>query len=315
MTISTSGLVQGVLWMSLSALTVALVSAMAKSLEHAQSSQILFFQMLVSTIVFGAFLLPRGRGALATRRRALHLARGLVGFASWYVFFVAIDDIPLMDGTLLSNTVPLWVPLIVWVWTQVRPSGRLWGGIVLGTIGVALVMHPSRGPEVHFGTVLALASGVLGAVGFVAAGMLGRTDPALLIAFTYSLVSLVLATPYALVEWQTPDPATTLVLVAIGLVFAGGTYAATLAVGKAPTAIVAPVAYLAVVFAMVIDLTVFQDPPDVLGLIGAAVVVAGGTWAILASRSTPPASTSPGGPQPDAPKEAPAGLPLDARTG
>jgi drug/metabolite transporter (DMT)-like permease len=302
--VATAALLQGLLWMAVSALTVALLSAMAKFLEHASSSQILLLQMAVSALVFGGLLVREGRSALSTRHRVLHLARGVLVFAAWYLYFVAIDDIPLMDGALLSNTVPLWVPFIAWIWLRQRPSGLLWIGVVVGTIGVALVMHPTRGPEVQPGTLLALASGVVGAVGFVAAGMLGQSDRALLIAFTGSLIATLFAAPYAAAEWQMPDPKTALLLVGIGVVFAVGSYAATTAVGKAPPAIVTPVAYLAVVFTMLIDLLVFGDPPDPLGLFGAALVIAGGTWVVLVGRRGQPASPSvgeaPGGGEPHA---------------
>jgi drug/metabolite transporter (DMT)-like permease len=273
---------------------------MAKFLESTQSSQMLFFQMAVSTLIYGAILLRKGRQAFKTDHLVLHLARGLIGFAAWYVYFVAIDDIPLMDGALLSNSVPLWVPLIAWVWLKLRPPASLFGGIVLGTLGVVLVLNPMRGPEVQLsatasqqiapgGTFLALLSGVLGAAGFVAAGILGRTDSALLIAFSSSLIAAVGSTPYALREWQNPDPLSLVLLIGIGLVFAAGSYAATLAVRRAPAAIVTPVCYTSVVFTMLIDLMFWNDPPDVFGLLGAGLVIAGGTWAILAGQRTPPA--------------------------
>jgi drug/metabolite transporter (DMT)-like permease len=281
---SSSSLLQGLCWMAVSALTVAVMSAMAKLSESANSSQILLFQMAVSALVFGVLLLRGGRGAFTTQHRVLHLVRGAIAFAAWYLYFVAIDDIPLMDGALLSNTVPMWTPFIVWAWLRERPPSLLWGGVVIGTIGVALVMHPTRGPEVQPGTLLALASGVTGAVGFVAAGILGRTDRALLIAFSTSLIATLLATPYAAAEWHTLDLHTALVLAGVGLVFAAGSFAATTAVGKAPPAIVTPVAYLSVVFTMLIDLVLFGDPPDPLGLVGAALVIAGGTWVVLVGR-------------------------------
>jgi drug/metabolite transporter (DMT)-like permease len=279
-----SSLAQGLGWMAVSAFTVAVLSALAKFLEEAQASQILFFQMAVSAAVFGVFLLRQGPDLLNTRQRVLHLIRGAIAFGSWYLYFVAIDDIPLMDGALLSNTVPLWVPLIAWVWLRERPPNLLWGGVLLGTIGVALVMHPERGPEVQPGTLLALASGVAGAVGFVAAGLLGRTDRALLIAFSGSFISTLFAAPYAAREWRTVDLQTALMLVAIGLVFAVGSFAATTAAGKAPPAIITPVAYLSVVFTMLIDLLFFGDPPDPIGLLGAGLVIAGGTWVVLVGR-------------------------------
>ncbi|MBM2811799.1 MAG: rane protein [Chloroflexi bacterium] len=299
----TDAIVEGVLWMTVSALTVAVLSAMAKFLEDTQSSQMLFFQMAVSTMVFGAFLLRQGRQALKTNHIILHLVRGLIVFGAWYVDFVAIDDIPLMDAALLSNSVPLWAPLIAWAWLRQRPPLPLWGGILLGTAGVVLVLQSSRGPEVQLtaavgqqtvigGTLLALLSGILGAVGFVAVGILGRTDSALLMAFSSSLIATVAATPYALREWQTPDPLSMAVLIGIGLVFAAGSYASTLAVRQAPAAIVTPVCYASVVFTMLIDLVFWNDPPDAMGLMGAALVIVGGTLAIVIGQRRPPATPS-----------------------
>jgi len=43
------------------------------------------------------------------------------------------------------------------------------------------------------------------------------------------------------------------------------------------------------VFTMLIDLVMFGDPPDPVGLIGAGLVIAGGTWVVLVGRSQPPA--------------------------
>src|SRR3954453_7821594 len=158
--------------MVISAFGVAVLAAMAKFLEDSPSSQMLLFQMLVATIVFGAPLVRGTPKSFETRRVALHLGRGVLALASWYAYLLAIDDIPVLDGTLLSNTVPLWVPLIVWAMTRERPPLALLGGIAVGTVGVVLVLQPSRGPEVQPGTLLALASGILGAMSFVAAGSL-----------------------------------------------------------------------------------------------------------------------------------------------
>ncbi len=267
------------------ALGVAGLSALAKVAGKTVASEaILFVASVISLALVTPLVVRRGLPALSTQHPFLHLLRGLAGCLAWYLYFLAIRWIPLIDAVLMINTAPLWVPLLLWIWLKRQPDSRLWGGIILGLVGVVLILHPGR--EVFSPAIfLGLGSGVCLGVVFITVGMLSRTESNVLILFYYFLISSVAAAPLLMDRWPTPDPETWLILILIGLLLAGGQFTVTWSLAKAPASVVSPLYYLSVVFTGLIDWLIWKQVPDWLSLLGAALVIGGGTWTVLVGRN------------------------------
>ena len=90
---------------------------------------------------------------------------------------MAVQSIPLLDSVLLSNSAPLFIPLVVYVWLKKSVKPAVWLSLLIGLGGIALIIKP--GPQMfqNPASLLALAAGVLSAVALVATNKLTETEP------------------------------------------------------------------------------------------------------------------------------------------
>jgi drug/metabolite transporter (DMT)-like permease len=166
------------------------------------------------------------------------------------------------------------------LWLRRAPSSRLWGGILIGLVGVALILHPGR--EVFSPVILlGLASGLLLGVVFLTVGILSRTEQSALILFYNFAISSIGTTPLLVAQWAVPDLTVWILLLLIGLLLAGSQFTVILSLSKAPASVVSPLYYLSVVFTGIIDWIVWGHVPDWQSVVGSILVIGGGTWTVL----------------------------------
>ena len=138
---------------------------------------------------------------LKTERIPLHLFRAIVGLANFYMLYLALRFIPLSDAMLLNTTSPLFVPLIVFFWSGVRIPLKLWVGLLVGFAGVIVILRP--GAEIFdFGSIIALASGIVSALVFTTIRYLSSTEPALKIIFYFFLIASIISGALAIPFWE-----------------------------------------------------------------------------------------------------------------
>jgi drug/metabolite transporter (DMT)-like permease len=106
----------------LSVLMVILASTAVAATKYASANvtieAIITMQYLVCTLLCLPRILRPGLRTLRTERLGLHLLRGLVGVVSFYLFYAAVESIPMMDAMMLRQSAPLTVPLVLWVWSR-----------------------------------------------------------------------------------------------------------------------------------------------------------------------------------------------------
>ena len=79
---------------------------------------------------------------LRTSRTWLHILRAAAGLLSQVLMFVAVKRMPLVNAVLLSNSAPLFIPLVTWVWLKERIGGMVWVSLLIGFAGVILILKP-----------------------------------------------------------------------------------------------------------------------------------------------------------------------------
>jgi drug/metabolite transporter (DMT)-like permease len=249
---------------------------------------VVFFR---SAVGFAALvpLLPRlGRGGLATTHLGEHLIRSLAGLAAMYCFFYAIGHMKLADAVLLNYSLPLFMPVIAWLWLEEPVPGGLWRGLAVGFLGIALILKPGLSlfnPVALFG----IAAAALAALAQVGVRRLTETEPVTRIVFYFGLIStLVSALPLAS-AWRTPPVALWGTLLLMGLCATAAQLLLTRAYAHAPAAQVGPFIYAAVPFAALLDGVAFGVWPDPLSIAGGALVCAAGILILRGIPASPPA--------------------------
>jgi len=258
----------------------AVMGAVTKSLHHVSPLLTLFFQYAIAFLCFVPSGLRMGPAALGTQRVSLQIFRSLAGSACQLLFFLSLGSLPLLDASLLSNSAPLFIPLVVWLWFRKPVSHTVWFSLLIGLAGVVLTIHP--GPQLlrNPAALLALASGVLSAVALVATNRLAETDPPSRTLLWNFGVSTVLLIPVAVIVW-TPLPARAwLLLLSVGVLYALTQWFIILAYRYAGAAELSPFNYSVVVFSGILGWMFFANIPGLSAVAGTLLISAGGILSI-----------------------------------
>ena len=276
--------VQAGIGLALLTSVVASTAAAAAKLLSADYSpwMVVWVQYGLCTLLMLPWLLREGAGGLRTGRLMLHVTRSLAGWLGFTCYYLALPLIPLVDATLLRSAAPLWVPAIVWIWLRHQVPASRWWALLVGFAGVCLVLDPQM-QGLNPGHLLGLGAGLSLAISMATTRSLSTSEPAARVLFYYFAVSFLASTPMAVIHFQPIAaeawPAFAWVGLSIFLTMVLYTRAYTLA----PTSVIAPLSYVAVPAAAVLDWLFWQQLPDLMTLAGSVLVISSGVLAMTLS--------------------------------
>jgi drug/metabolite transporter (DMT)-like permease len=260
---------------------VAVMSAFGKAAKGVSTGAIVFFQNFISLILFSPWVLRKGFAELRTSRVWLHLLRAVGGLLSQALMFAAVKKMALVDAVLLSNSAPLFIPLVAWVWLKEKIGGMVWISLAIGFAGVILILHPSAALLANPAALLAISAALFSAFALVAVNQLSNTEPAQRILFYYFLFSCLAAAPFAFLGWKNPTSREWLALGGIGVMMALSQWLIIFAYKQASAERIAPFNYTVVIFSGLIGWIVWDNRPGVLALVGVLLVTAGGVLSTM----------------------------------
>lgn len=239
--------------------------------------QIIFIQNAVSLLCILPVALRHGTKHLKTEVLPIHLMRDVFGVLSYYLFFLAIRFLNLVDATILNYTAPFFVPVIWWVWMREKVGRHVWWSIIIGFIGVAVILNPTR-QMFQLGFVLGLFAGILSAVAFVALRILNvHKEPMTRTLFYYFLTGTILSFPFAWIYWIHPSGHEWWGAIGIGAATAGGQMLLTVAYRYGTASYLSPLGYSSVVYAGLVSWALFDRVPSWRSAIGTLLIIIGGT--------------------------------------
>lgn len=239
--------------------------------------QIIFIQNLVSFFCILPIALRKGFSRLKTTALSEHLIRDLFGIGSYFLYFLAIRTIDLVDATTLNYTAPFFVPLIWWIWTNQRVGGHVWWSIVVGFIGVAVILNPSK-QILQLGFLYGLFAGIASSVSFCALRILNmKNEPMSRTLFYYFAFGFLITFPFAWVSWIEPTPIEWVQSIGIGVATAIAQILLTVAYRYGTASYLSPLGYATVVYAGIISWLFLGITPTWRSLIGTFLIIIGGT--------------------------------------
>lgn len=239
--------------------------------------QIIFLQNCISFLCILPLALRKGVSRLKTDEFPIHLVRDVFGVFSYYLYFLAIRFLNLVDATTLNYTAPFFVPLIWWIWMRERISFHVWWSIIIGFIGVAVILNPST-QIFQLGFLFGLFAGIASGVAFCAIRVLNlKKEPMSRTLFYYFLIGIFLSGPFAWVYWIQPTSNEWLQVLGVGLATAIGQILLTIAYRYGTASYLSPLGYSTVIYAAFISWLIFDKPLGFRSLIGTALIILGGT--------------------------------------
>lgn len=237
----------------------------------------------VAVIVAAACFTRGGVRQLALHRAGLQgLRHGVhwIGQAGWAY---GVTVLPLATVFAVEFTSPIWVTLLALVFLGERITAPKIGAVGLGILGVLIILRPGYLP-VGLPSLVVLLAALSFAVTAVATKTLTRTETTLAILFWMNLVQL----PLNLV-WCDPtfplriEVAQLPWLTGICVTGVSSHYCLTQAFRHGDATLVVPMDFLRVPLIALVGWWLYGERLDPIVFLGAASVVAGITWNLVAA--------------------------------
>ncbi len=242
---------------------------------HYSLGMIVFGRNLAQTILLLALAPIIGFGMFRTAHPLLQVMRGALLIVTTIFIMLALVNLPMAQTYALVFSTPLIATVVAFVFLREKPLAIQWILIVTGFLGIILALRPGT-PE--FGPVLAypLIMAAANAVFYVMTRYVARTDSPMSSVFWASASATALA-GMGLPFYFEPIAATDLPLFCLaGALGTSAHMLMTSAFRRASTAVVTPIIYTQIVWAVLIGYFLFDEVPDAITLAGAIVVAGSG---------------------------------------
>lgn len=252
------------------------------------AAELVFWRGFIATLIVGSYVVSR-RLPLATPHLRTHLIRGLSGFVSLVMYFYAISLIPLAAAVTLNYTSPLFLALLLALWTKEPIRYGFYGVLAAGFIGVIFLLQPTLNRDQWSGAVFGLGSGIVSSVAYLNVRRLGELgEPEWRTVFYFSALAALGGLPWLLASasFHAVDLRGWLLLLGVGGFGALAQLCMTAAYKRGKTLVAASLAYSTVVFSSAFGMFLWDEVLPWTGWLGVILVVASGLLATASSRRT-----------------------------
>ena len=301
--ISTKYNLKAIISMMLSSASFVGMATMVKiSGSNIPLMQQVFFRNLVMLIF--AFIVIRQQ-KISIRVKPVHrpflTIRCVFGFLGVISVFYASSHLYLADAQILQKLNPFFVTFWAVTLLKEKVTWRRILSIVLGFIGAVIVINPTGNLELAhpdnsafwgngsfsliFPFLVGIASAFFGGTAYAMVGKLAGAIEGMVIIFYFSLFSMICSALFIPFHWVSPDPMTWIYLILIGVFAASGQYFITKAYTSGKASSVAVFDYTGVILSPIVGMIVFNENFKLTTLIGMAVIIGCGIWAISLNKT------------------------------
>jgi drug/metabolite transporter (DMT)-like permease len=277
------------LWMLAGSFSFAVMATLAHEAGKSYSWPIVAFFRSVFVVLFAGTAAWLGSAKLVVIGPKMLWVRSLAGSASMMCTFFALTSwyLPVTNALTLTNTFPLWVALLGWPLLGRVPSYATWIALALAVCGVVLIEKPSENGWSK-ASLIALAASVATAIAMLGLNRLRAIDPRAIVVH-FAAVSL----PFCIVAGlifgvdslqYSSTTSSLLTLLGTGVTATVGQYFLTLAFARGEASKVSIIGLSQVVFVLAIDSFWLKRTPDLVMMLGVALILGPTGWVMWQSR-------------------------------
>ena len=219
-------------------------------------------------------------GAWRTERPLAHLSRAAIGLTTMLLAFSSLAYLPLAESTTIGFAAPLFAVMLSALILK-EPVGRhRWSAVLIGLVGVIIVMRPGGTHVPAIGLTLAVLAAF--GVGFVTITIrqIGKTEGTQTTVLWFSLLSMLALATLLPFYARAHDPATWVIIVALGLFGGCGQLCLTASLRYATVPVVVPFDYTQLLWAVLLGWWIFENHPPATTWAGAIVIIASGLYTV-----------------------------------
>ena len=264
--------------MILAILLFTAMDATAKGLiERYPAPQVVWARFAGQLLIVLVLLNARAPRMLQTRHPWLHMARSACQFGATGLFFLSLGHIGLAEATALTDINPVLITLGAALFLGERLGPRRLAGVFVALVGALIILRPGYGVFSPW-ALLPLGAAVCYTGNALLTRHLGPREPvwtSLLHASIFGTLVAALALPLVWVPISGPD---LLLFALVGCLGTGAQLCIIRSFSMTEAAVVAPFAYLGIVFATFWGALLYDQWPDRWTVIGALVIVGAGLY-------------------------------------
>ncbi|MBC7676096.1 MAG: DMT family transporter [Rhodoferax sp.] len=242
------------------------------------------YWFFVAFVVVLAMRQPQGfRAAIRTRHPWLHLLRASLLITEVCAIVQGYTLIGLINSHAIFAVCPLLVAGLAVPLLGERISWQRWAAIGAGLAGVLIILQPGSG-VFSLASLLPFAAALMFAIYSLLTRLATRDEPAFVALFWVGIIGAVLVTAIGLPNWQPMLGADWLWMTVYALLALLGNWLLIRCYEVAEASSVQPFAYLQIVLVSLVGIVVYGEVLRPPVLIGGAIVVAAGLFALLHNR-------------------------------
>jgi len=263
----------GFLYMFLSVCTFSVMDLLVKWSSDYPTGEVLFFRGFFGLLPT-YFLIPKNKlkTFYTTERSKEHLFRCLMGLMALIAIVVALRELPLAVVVSLSYAAPLFITVLSIFLLSEKVGIFRWLAVIIGFMGVIIIAEPGfKGMNYLYFLPLIFCIGM--AFVTITIRKLSTTEPIWLISIFFTITISIAGLATIPMGWKMPNFQDFILLALIGVTGGSANLFLTQSYKLSEVSLVAPLKYLALVFAIFFGYFIWNEIPTIKTLIGASLVV------------------------------------------
>ncbi|MDC1337865.1 DMT family transporter [Pelagibacteraceae bacterium] len=263
----------GFLYMFLSVCTFSVMDLLVKWSSDYPTGEVLFFRGFFGLLPT-YFLIPKNKlkTFYTTERSKEHLFRCLMGLMALIAIVVALRELPLAVVVSLSYAAPLFITVLSIFLLSEKVGVFRWLAVIIGFAGVIIIAEPGfKGMNYLYFLPLIFCIGM--AFVTIMIRKLSTTEPIWLISIFFTITISIAGLATIPMGWKMPNFQDFILLALIGVTGGSANLFLTQSYKLSEVSLVAPLKYLALVFAIFFGYFIWNEIPTIKTLIGASLVV------------------------------------------
>ena len=263
----------GFLYMFLSVCTFSVMDLLVKWSSDYPTGEVLFFRGFFGLLPT-YFLIPKNKlkTFYTTERSKEHLFRCLMGLIALIAIVVALRELPLAVVVSLSYAAPLFITVLSIFLLSEKVGVFRWLAVIIGFVGVIIIAEPGfKGMNYLYFLPLIFCIGM--AFVTITIRKLSTTEPIWLISIFFTITISIAGLATIPMGWKMPNFQDFILLALIGITGGSANLFLTQSYKLSEVSLVAPLKYLALVFAIFFGYFIWNEIPTIKTLIGASLVV------------------------------------------
>ena len=263
----------GFLYMFLSVCTFSVMDLLVKWSSDYPTGEVLFFRGFFGLLPT-YFLIPKNKlkTFYTTERSKEHLFRCLMGLMALIAIVIALRELPLAVVVSLSYAAPLFITVLSIFLLSEKVGVFRWLAVLIGFVGVIIIAEPGfKGMNYLYFLPLIFCVGM--AFVTITIRKLSTTEPIWLISIFFTITISIAGLATIPMGWIMPNFQDFILLALIGVTGGSANLFLTQSYKLSEVSLVAPLKYMALVFAIGFGYLIWNEIPTAKTLVGASLVI------------------------------------------